>query len=1281
MNAVKLTLLLFLLVLFTSANLLAETIALNWTIEKSQGFEDRLIFEGAIFSPEKQLPVFVKKYHSKIIDEAYLQNQVFVALSDTELGLLDVSSLSDEIAITTSLNKFEGKITSYIEFIPFRINPVNAKPEKLISFDISLIEAVDHSSLNSYSGARKMGKAENSVLSTGEWYKLGIVESGVYLLNYNYLIGLNSMFAGADINSIKLYGNGGDMLPERNDAPRKDDLYENPMQAFDQNGNGLFDQGDYFLFYGDATDKWTLADGEFKREINIYADTSYYFISSQGSNANRMAIRNSSLGTAQAVLDNFDYRVQHQSDLINLEKSGREWYGELFDFTLSQSFNFTIPNLIKTEDICLEINTVARHTPSTTSSVFRYDINGSPIGNDAIISGVNTGYGQKFNSNTQRTCLSPQSISMSDNFNVNIKYDKNGSVNAKGYLNYITIEAKRALEWNGTSIHFRNKLTEQGGTFQFRINNAPNDLEIWDLTDPLNPIRQAYNKNGNQVNFKFDASQGVLNEFIAFSLSGIGNPVSVKAVKNQNLHAHQPKELIIITHPIFLSEAERFANYKRDVMGLSVQVVRTDHIYNEFSSGKQDLCALRDYMKMLFDRDPNSLENVLLFGDASYDYKYRSPVNTNFVPVYESDISLHDVNSHSSDDYIAFLEDGLGEWCYNISCQRTHKMSVGVGRFPVKTLEEAKIVIDKVIFYENKANVFGDWLNKLTFVADDDDSNRHMLDAEAASIAATNANPAMDIQKIYVDAYPEISSPSGALTIEGKNALDRAIQDGTLLINYSGHGGEVGWTEEQILRLDQISQWNNYDKLTFFFTATCEFGRYDDPDFVAGGELVLLERSGGAIGIMTTTRPVYSSANLSINLTFFNNVFDRENGQALSLGEIIRRSKNESEQVNNRNFALLGDPSMKLNYPDKRVLITEINQVSPDLEQDTLKALCLVGIKGIVADLDSSILTNFNGFVDLKVFDKKLQLTTLGNDNSKFPYSIYKNLLFKGKATVKNGEFNVNFVVPKDIDYSIGQGKIGSYAYDPETGLDANGLETRVFVGSSCDNIIADNDPPLINLYLDDTTFSSGDLTSASPELIAFLEDENGINFTGTGIGHDITALVSASSEEKIILNDYYLSELDNYQKGRVNYQLKDLPDGEHSLTLKAWDTHNNSSEATVQFVVASSETMALKNVMNYPNPFSEVTYFSFDHNTAGEDLILELRILDRTGKLMKTANMEIPASTTKVDGLNYEQLRWDGTNSQQQKLNSGVYFYEIKVKSKNLGTETGEIKRLVYIK
>lgn len=1268
------------MLLFSTA-LLAEPIDLDWKINRSVDFQDKLIFEGSIENSGDGLPVFVKKYESKIIDEAYINNEVFAPLSNEEISILDNPEFGKKPEISIGLNQFEGKITSYLEIIPFRINPDTEVPEKLISFDISIIEAVNHSSLNPNSNGRQSSTVENSVLSTGDWYKVGIVETGVYLLNYNYVIGLNPSFAGADINSIKLYGNGGDMLPEKNDLPRVDDLHENPMQVVDQNNNGIFESGDYFFFYGDGTDKWNIADGQYKRKINIYADTSYYFLTVQGNNAKRISSRNSSNGTAQAVLSTYDYRVQHQKDLINLEKSGREWYGELFDFTLTQSFDFSIPNMVKTQDICFEINTVARHTPSGTTSIFRYDVNGNKLGNDAIIDGVNNGYGQKYKSSKKRDCLNPQNNSIGDNFTVNIRYDKNGSVNAKGYLNYITVEAKRALDWTASSMLFRNKQTEQGGIFQYQINNAPSDLIVWDVTDPINPIKQQINQNGSLANFKYEASPGVINEFVTFSLATVGNPVSARAISNQNIHSHQAKELVIITHPAFLSEAERFANYKRNQMGLTVQVVRTDHIYNEFSSGKQDLCALRDYMKMLFDRNPDDLENVLLFGDASYDYKYRSPVNTNFVPVFESNISLHDVNSHSSDDFITFLEDGLGDWCYDFSCQQTHKMSVGIGRFPVKTLEEAKIVTDKVIFYENKANLFGDWLNKLTFVADDADNNRHMLDAEDASQEAFLANPALDIQKIYIDAFPEVSSPSGALTVEGKNAFDRAIQEGTLIVNYSGHGGEVGWTEEQILRLDQISQWKNYEKLTFFFTATCEFGRYDDPGLVAGGELVLLERSGGAVGIMTTTRPVYSSANLSINKAFYNHIFDRENGEQLSLGEVIRRTKNQSEQINNRNFALLGDPSMKLNYPEKRVLITEINNLSPEIQEDTLKALCLVNIKGKVADLDSTVLSNFNGFVDLKVFDKKLQLNTLGNAGSKFQYRIYKNLLFKGKATVVNGEFSVDFIIPKDIDYTIGRGKIGAYAYDEESGIDANGLETRVFVGSSCDNIIADNEPPAIKLYLDDTTFSSGDLTSASPELIAYLEDENGINFTGTGIGHDITASISAIPEEKIILNDYYLSELDSYQKGKVNYQLKDLPDGEHSITLKAWDTHNNSSEETVMFIVASSEEMALQNVMNYPNPFNTVTHFSFDHNSAGEDLELELKILDRMGKLVKSTTMEIPSSTTKVDGMNYQQLSWDGTNSQQQNLGSGVYFYELRVKSKNTGKETGKIKRLVYIK
>ncbi len=1269
-----------LIILASVVHLQANNEFIQWRMQTDSLFPNRITFDNALHDPNTNLPYWQRKVENKIIAHAYISNASFEILSEDEISLLQGLRLPEEIEVKNTVNKIDDFPVSYLEIFPFRFNRSSKKAEKLVGFDLEIIEGKDHNILYSNKTTARSWKTQ-SVLATGDWFKLGILESGVYLLNFNYLTNLDASFNGAQISSIKLFGNGGDMLPQKNDDPRVDDLAENPLQVFDQNGNGIFEAGDYLLFYGDATDKWQLDDGRFKRTINFYADTSYYFLTKQGTGAKRIQSRSTLSQNPDISFSNFDDRQQHQMDLTNLIKSGREWYGELFDFTLQRDFSFSFPNLITSEEMCIEMEAAARHTPSSTRSIFRLSVNSNQIGPNIEIIGVNTGYGQQYNSRILNQCVIPQNTGIGDNFTLKLSYDKNGSNNAKGYLNYITVQAKRNLVWNNSQLHFRHKSSDQGGIYEFVLNNTSNDVIIWDVSDCLNPIAQSVTVSGNQRRFRYTGSTGTINEFIAFTPSLAVNPLSARRIANQNLHSHSAKDLIIITHPSLLSEAQRFADYKLSVKGLSVGVVLVNDIYNEFSSGKQDLSALRDYLKMLYDRAPDDIENVLLFGDCSYDYKYRSPNNQNFVPVFESPNSLNDIISQSSDDYITFLEDGLGAWPYNFDGQRTHKMNIGVGRFPVKNIDEARVVVDKVIFYENKREVFGDWLNRLTFVADDADDNLHMSDAEYVSNIAAAANPGMNIQKIYVDAYPEVASPSGALSIEGKNALNRAIQDGTLILNYSGHGGEIGWTEEQILRLEQIPKWENYDKLTFFFTATCEFGRYDDPDVVSGGELVLLVGNGGAVSIMTTTRAVFASSNKNLNAAFYNHIFDRENGEQLTMGEVIRRTKNQSEDVNNRSFALLGDPSMKLNYPDKKVLIKEINNTDLLVSEDTMKALCLVNIKGQVSNLDSSLLSNFNGFVDLYVFDKELNLQTLGNSKSKFSYSQYKNLLFKGTASVKAGEFSVNFIVPKDINYSLGKGKITAYARDYDNNTDANGFENRFYVGSSCDNIPLDNEPPQITIYLDDTSFVSGSLTSSSPELIAYLEDENGINFTGTGIGHDITAHISAIQGEKIILNDYYLSELDSYQKGKVNYQLENIPDGRHQLTLKAWDTHNNSSEETVEFIVASDESIALQNVFNYPNPFKMETYFAFDHNRSGEDIEMELRIVDRMGRLVKSSLIDIPNSNTRVDGLSYDQLKWDGTNSQNEKIASGIYYFEIIVKSKEDGAIANEVKRLVYIK
>lgn len=1259
----------------------AGTHTLNWEVQNgTQGYPDRLGFDGAIYNKSNEIPQWRLKVSGQIVDHAYLTNAEYGPLSPFESSLINSENFKESPEIEVYLSNVDGEINSSIYISPFRIDEESGLLEKLISFDLEFIEAKNHSSLQKNANSTVTFKT-NSVLSSGEWYKLGLINDGIYILNYNYLIGLSSIFNGADLSSIKLYGNGGDMLPEINTDPRIDDLQENPMYQFDQNGNGKFDAGDYFLFYGDGTDEWQLSNSKFERQLNYYSDTSFYFITVEGSGAKRIQNRQSLSSSPTNTFTSFDYRYDYQQELNNLLNSGRKWYGELFDFTLNQNFPMSVPNMDPNQNVCIDVNFVGQSTPYNSSTKYSVRVNNQLFAGPVTIGGSTAEYGVKAREKSVSNCILPANNNISDNFSVTILYDKNGYTGAKGYLDYIRLEARRFLIWDGKQLDFRRKDSNNGGVYEYQLSSVPNDLMIWDITDPINPLRQNINLSGSNANFRYQGNNGEINEFIAFNTSLAPNPISARKIQTQNLHSHQPKQLVIVTHPAFYSEAERLAEYKRNDRGLSVQLVKTTEIYNEFSSGKQDLSAIRDYLKMLYDRG-SSLENVLLFGDCSYDYKNIKAGNTNFVPVFESPRTLDNIDSYSSEDYITFLEDGMGDWRFDSQGQSSHKMSIGVGRFPVKSLEEAAILVDKVIHYETKSNLIGDWLNRATFVADDGDGNLHMNDANTVARRAELKNPSLDIQKIYLDAFPEIPSPSGALSIGGKNALDRALQDGTLILNYSGHGGEIGWTEEQLLRLDQIPSWGNYDKLSFFFTATCEFGRYDDPGLVSGGELVLLTAGGGAISIMTTTRPVYASANRSINLAFYDHVFERDaNGELLNLGEVIRRTKNQSEQTNNRNFALLGDPSIRLNLPDKKVRVTEINGFQTSMVQDTLKALCLASVKGEIVDLDDSRISDFDGKVDIKVYDKALNLQTLGNGGSKYSYSQYKNLLFKGKATVNNGEFTVQFVVPKDIDYNIDKGRISAYAYRDDKSQDASGFDTSFYVGSSCDSIVLDNDPPLIQLFMDDTTFVPGGFTSQSPLLLAYLEDENGINFTGTGIGHDITATVSAIQGEKIILNDYYLSELDSYQKGSINYRLKDIPEGNHILTLKAWDTHNNSAEKSVPFVVASNEEMAFNRVINYPNPFNDLTFFSVDHNKAEQNLKIMINIYDDKGKMVKSGSFEVENSLTKIDGLNYEQFRWDGTNSEGEKLSNGVYHYKIQIKSLEDGSSEEAIKRLVYIK
>ena len=840
---------------------------------------------------------------------------------------------------------------------------------------------------------------------------------------------------------------------------------------------------------------------------------------------------------------------------------------------------------------------------------------------------------------------------------------------------------------NGSQMHFRDmNSVGTGNVSEFVIDNVTSPIQIWEVTDPSTIVRQDHTLNGSTASFRIETDD--LRQFVAFDESSFFTPQFSSVIPNQNLHAMDPADMVIVVPPVFLREAERLAQFHRDHDQLRVNVVTTKQVFNEFSSGAQDATAIRDMMKMLYDQAvvPEDVPRfLLLFGDGSYDNKNRLTGNTNFIPSYQSVNSLALISSYVSDDYFGLLDDGEGGWLPGA----VETLDLGIGRFPVKTLEEARNCVDKVINYGNPGTAvdpfapnltsttsFGDWRNVVCFIGDDEDGNLHLSQSNRLAIFVDTTYECYNIDKIYFDAYPQVSTPGGQRYPSVNDAIDNRIDQGALLINYTGHGGEVGWAHEGVLDIPMINAWENIKKLPVFMTATCEFSRWDDPGRTSAGELTFLSPNGGAIALFTTVRLVYANTNFDLNKDMYTHVFEPINGEMPRMGDIFRLTKRDNAGVTNtRNFTLLGDPAVRLNYPEHRVKVTSING-NPNLSvADTLNALSKMTISGIVEDINGNKMTNFNGVLYPSVFDKPLTVNTLNNDSQspKTSFKLQKNILYSGKASVTNGDWSFTFIVPKDIAYQFDFGRLSFYG---QNGLeDAHGCFDGIVIGGFSSSAASDEQGPEINLFMNDEKFVFGGTTDENPFIYALVSDSNGINTVGNGIGHDITAQLDEESDEIFVLNDFYEANLNSYQTGKVRYPLQDLEPGLHSVRLKVWDIYNNSSEAYTEFVVASSAKLALNHVLNYPNPFTTNTKFFFEHNKQGSALKAQIQIYTVSGRLIKTIDEYVITEGFRSDGIS-----WDGRDEFGDRIGKGVYIYKLKVRTTD-GEVAQKTEKLVILK
>lgn len=1157
-------------------------------------------------------------------------------VEESELALLETMELPSDFSV--SCNTVVSRENAFLNVTIFPFRRIDNRVEKLCSASVTLVKTLKERSSLEYRFATR------SVLASGNWYKIGIPATGIYRLNFSDLNELGMNMNGLDPRNIRIYHNGGGVLPELNSETRYDDLVEIPIYVHGES-DGVFNEGDYVLFYarGPVVWKYMESEGVYEHQQNAYSDYSYAFVTSDLGPGKRIQKAESvNEVPVQTFTDFQDYQL-HEIDDYNLTNSGRAFLGDKFNGQGSKSFDFPFENVRTDRTSSVHVELVGR--------------NFQPARFEVLVNGdLKKTYHVAATSSDSRK---PFAIPVGGRFtsypgqgglNVTLKYLGVSGTTMYGYVDYISVNVWRHLLFSGPQFMFRNpEAIDLSSVYSFRLDNVSINVKVWDVTDPV--AAKEINGGFSGSSFSFKIKGNVNNEFVAFDGSSFFSPQKFGPVANQNLHGLRNVDYLIITHPDFMAQANRLKDIHALLdPDLDVFITTPDDIYNEFSCGAKDVTAIRDFCRMLYlDSDSGrELKYLLLFGDASFDYKNRDGV-VDFVPTFEM-YSCANVNaSFVTDDYFGCFDEHEGGFNGSLA-------DIGIGRLPVATPEAATQMVDKIERYVQKnEQTMRPWRNSITFFCDDNDGGEGFFSNSETLVRQISESNGKDllVEKIYLDAFEQINTPSGQFAPQMNEAINGSIERGTLVLNYVGHGGEVQLADERIMQRVDVDSWRNVPRYPLMITGTCEFSRYDDHTRTSLGEYAFLNQYGGMICMFTTSRVTFGADNMAFIKGIYDHLFEVSGGDYYRLGDVYRLAKVYGN-VGEKRYVFFGDPALRLAYPKWKVETVSLNGHDPAFEQDTLKALQHVDLEGVVKDMQGKVASSFNGTVYVSVFDKETTVSTLPdvNGNTK-DFNVRNSMIFNGKTTAINGRFHVSFIVPRDIAYAYGKGLISYYATNYD--VDANGTFDDFLIGGFDQTAEGDEEPPCIRLFIDDTLFVNGGLTGQNPTLLAFIEDESGINTTGAGIGHDIVATLNGPTKTSYCLNDYFEAEMDSQGKGSLTYRMQNLSDGVYTLTLKVWDIYNNSNTATVDFVVVNNDGMVIEAPINKPNPFNGDTYFTFGHNQTGNNMDVVIRIFDIMGRHVATLNEKLYGTTARTT-----PIRWDGRADDGSRLSAGVYVYQI---------------------
>lgn len=1260
--------------------------SLNWTDKKAFSYGNysysipQFNIENYQFDAYSKTIQYVLtlKLNNRVSENALqITNLVFESIPESQLGDISIKNIPSTFKYT-----FKSILARDQYFANVTISPIIKEGnsfKKLVSFSYS----INLNASRLQPPPNNTTSIQNSVLSSGNWYRFYVQKSGVFKITKSFLSSLG-METNVDPRKIKIFGNGGRMLPLLNSEDYPMDLTENAIQFIGE-GDGIFDNQDYILFYAEGMDKW---NDDYKTNLNIYADKSYYYVTTQGGDGKRIADMSQPTGAATAIITTSDDYQFHEVDENNLEKLGRIWFGENFSTDEEQEFKFKIPNLVTSSPI--NITTHFGAVTSTTNT-FKVEANTQLVGNVSLSS-------TSSDIAIEETTLSAPVTVSSEDITVKITYNNGGVPSSRGYLDFIKIKSKRNLQASGVQFPFQyDQAGSSLGIGEYQFTNASSISQVWDVTDIYN-VSKIENTQGS---FSFKANFGEIKKYIAIDNGDYYSPSkeSKTKVDNQNIKGtifnnaqgtFKDIDYLIITPKSLNAQAEKLASFHRSYSSLNVKVVNLENIYQEFSSGKQDIGAIRNFVKYVYTNasaPDKKVKYLNIFGDASYDFKDRVQNNTNIVPIYQALNSYTEGElSFASDDFFVMMDSDEGRldsgtnptngstgYSFHIG-----GLDIAVGRMIVSSPEQAEEMVNKVIEYHDLKS-YGSWRNNYVAIADDadkssdatlQDKQNHLTDVLVAQ------KPFINYKKILMDSYQQETSAGGKRYPKAREEIFAAFEKGALVFNYLGHGGEDGLSGERIWEKSDGQNLNNRYKYPLFITITCDFSRFDNPYRPTAGEYTYWNPKGGAISMITTIRSIGQGTAEQFNDKLAEYLFSYGSNEYTSIAEALRRAKVDNSNLSTNVVFYLGDPALMLAIPKPKVVLTEVNGNPISGPIDDFQSLAFVTLKGQVLDENNNPLPTYNGEVAVNIFDKNITRATLNNDNNAPPIN-FVNLgetIFRGNASIVNGNFQFGFYVPRDIRIPVDNGRISFYTKRNQILFDKTGYNTDIKIGGINTNAAVDIDGPTVKLYMNDETFVNGGITNESPFFLAVLEDLHGIN-TASGIGHDIVGILDGDETNPYIMNDYYESDVDSFERGRVYFPFRNLAPGIHTITFKAWDVYNNPVTAEIQFVVVGDESVTLSHVLNYPNPFVSYTEFWFSHNRPFEPLDVQVQVMTITGKIVWTKNQ-----TVTTDGFLSREITWDGKDDFGDRIGKGVYVYKLTVKSTLSNKKAEKIEKLVIL-